>query len=133
MKPNTPSPQVKKDSTGSSKASALLSVIALLLSSTGYGLIHADYKTRQPLNGTAEKVADKAASGTAHIFSSLIGVPFLCVGIFLGLLAIVFAIVRLRKVKTGGLVFSVIWVLISIWAIKIAIAAFNVIKAHPSA
>jgi hypothetical protein len=96
-------------------------------------LIHADYKTRQPLNGTAEKVADKAASGTAHIFSSLIGVPFLCVGIFLGLLAIVFAIVRLRKVKTGGLVFSVIWVLISIGAIKIAIAAFSVIKAHPSA
>lgn len=133
MKPNTQTTQVKQASSGSSKTGAVLSVIALILSAIGYGLIHADYKTKQPLNGTAEKVADKAASGTAHVFSSLIGVPFLCLGIFLALLAVVFVIMRLGKAKAGGLVFSVIWILVSVWALKIAIAAFSVIKAHPSA
>ena len=130
MKPNTVNPQVKQASNGSSKTGAILSILALILSAIGYGLIHADYTTKEPLNGTAEKVADKAASGTAHVFSSLIGVPFLCIGIFLGLIAVIMTVIRLRKVKAGGLVFSLIWILISAWAIKIAIAAFSVIKAH---
>lgn len=132
MKPNTQTPQVKQASSGSSKTGAVLSVIALMLSAIGYGLIHADYKTKQPLNGTAEKVADKAASGTAHVFSSLIGVPFLVVGIVLSILAVIFVVIRLGKVKGGGLLFSVVWILISVWAFRIAIAAFSVIKAHPS-
>lgn len=132
MKPNTQTPQVKQAASGSSKAGAVLSVIALILSAIGYGLIHADYKTKQPLNGTAEKVADKAASGTAHVFSSLIGVPFLVVGIVLSILAVIFVVIRLGKVKAGGLLFSIVWILISVWAFRIAIAAFSVIKAHPS-
>jgi hypothetical protein len=137
MNPNTQTSKqnvvAKKSSMGSSKVSAILSIVALILAAIGSGLIHADYRTKEPLNGTAEKAADAAASGTVHVFSSLIGVPFLVVGILLGILAIVFAVLRFKKVKAGGLVFSVIWVLISVWAIKIAIAAFDVIKAHPSA
>jgi hypothetical protein len=130
MKPNTVNPQVKQASTGSSKTGAILSVVALILSAIGYGLIHADYKTKKPLNGAGEKAADAVASGTAHVYSSLIGVPFLCVGIVLGLIAVLLTLLRIRKVKAAGLVFSVVWILISVWAIKIAIAAFSVIKAH---
>jgi hypothetical protein len=132
MKPTTQTPntQAKAPSSGSSKVGAILSIVALIVSAIGYGLVHADYSTKEPLNGTAEKAADKVASGTAHVYSSLIGVPFLVIGIFLGLLAILFVIIRLRKVKTVGLVFSVVWILLSAWAIKIAIAAFSVIKAH---
>lgn len=134
MQQNTqnPSSVAKKPSAGSSKTGAVLSIVALILSAIGYGLIHADYKTKKPLNGAGEKAADAVASGTGHVFSTFIGVPFLAVGIFLGLLAIVLVIVKLRKVKAGGLVFSILWILISIWAIKIATAAFSVIKAHPS-
>jgi hypothetical protein len=135
MKPTnqTPNTQTKAPSNGSSKVGAVLSIVALILSAIGYGLIHADYSTKEPLNGTAEKAADKVASGTVHVYSSLIGVPFLVVGIFLGLLAIVFIVFRLRKIKTAGLMFSIVWFFVSVWAIKIAIAAFSVIKAHPSA
>ena len=134
MQQNTQTPKtvVKKPSTGSSKTGAVLSVVSLILSAIGYGLIHADYKTKEPLNGAAEKAADAAASGTAHVFSSLIGVPFLAFGIFIALIAIIFIVIRLRKTKTGGLVFSIIWILIAFWAIKIAVAAFSVIKAHPA-
>lgn len=134
MKPDTKTPntQVKQPSTGSSKVGAVLSVVSLILAAIGYGLIHADYSTKEPLNGTAEKAADKVASGTAHVFSTFIGVPFLAVGIFLSILAVVFIVTRLRKVKAGGLVFSIIWILISVWAFKIAIAAFDVIRAHPN-
>ncbi len=134
MQTTTPnqSTVAKKPSTGSSKTGAILSIVSLGLSGIGYGLIHADYSTKEPLNGTAEKAADKVASGTAHIYSSLIGVPFLAFGIFIALLAILFTLIRLRKVKAGGLVFSVIWIVVAIWAIKIATAAFSVIKAHPA-
>jgi hypothetical protein len=136
MNPNAQDPkqnlQTKKPSTGSSKLGAVLSVLALILSAIGSGLIHADYRSKQPLTNTAEKVDDAVASGTLHVFSSLLGVPFLVIGIVLGLVAIVFVVLRLRKVKIGGLVFSVIWVVISVWALKVAIAAFNVIKASPS-
>lgn len=126
----TQNPVAKKPSTGSSKVGAILSILALILAAIGYGLIHADYKTKEPLNGTAEKAGDVVASGTAHVVSSIIGVPFLVGGICLGLLAILFVIIRLRKVKVGGLLFSVLWVIVAAWAIKIAIAAFSVIKAH---
>jgi hypothetical protein len=132
MQPNTQNPNIvtKKPSTGSSKTGAVLSILALILSGIGYGLIHADYSSREPLNGTAEQVGDKVASGTVHVFSSLIGVPFLAVSIFLGILAIIFVIIRLTKVKGTGLVFSILWILLSAWAIKIAIASFSIIKAH---
>lgn len=137
MQPNTQNQSAvskapKKSSTGSSKTGAVLSVLALALSGIGYGLIHADYRTKEPLNGTAEKAADTVASGTAHVYSSLIGVPFLVGGIFFGLLAIVFVVIRLRKVKSSGLLFSLIWIFLAVWAIKIAIVAFDVIKAHPA-
>ena len=122
----------KKPSTGSSKVGAVLSVVSLIVSAIGYGLIHANYKTKEPLTTTSQKVGDTVAAGTAHVYSSLIGVPFITLGIFLGLLAILFTVIRLRKVKTGGLVFSVIWVLIAIWAIRLAIVSFQVIRAHPA-
>lgn len=132
MKPNTQTTntQVKTPSKGSSKTGAILSVIALVLAAIGSGLIHADYRTKEPLSTTAEKAGDAVASGTLHVFSSLIGVPFLAIGIFLGLLAIIFVVLRLRKVQTGGLLFSVLWLALSAWAIKIAIAAFQVISAN---
>jgi hypothetical protein len=131
MKPNTQTQNTvaKASSTGSSKTGAILSVIALILAAIGSGLIHADYRSKEPLNTTAEKAGDAVASGTVHVFSSLIGVPFLAIGIFLSILAVVFVVLRLAKVKGGGLFFSVLWILISVWAFKIAVGAFQVISA----
>ncbi len=120
----------KKPSSGSSKTGAVLSVIALIFAAIGSALIHSKYKPVEAVTTTAQKVDVAVAGGTWHVLATLFGVPLLAIGICLGLLAILVTVVRLRKVKAGGFIFSVLWILLGIWAIKISTAAFKLISAH---
>lgn len=131
---NSPAPgqstQLKKPSSKPSIAGAVLSILGLILSAIGSALVNSKYKPEQTSTTAAEKAGEAVASGTWRVLATIFSVPFLVVGIVLGLLAVLFTVLRLKKVKIGGLVLSVFWILISVWAIKIAISAFQVIKAH---
>lgn len=135
MKPNTKTQDIqktppKKPSGRASITGAILAVLALLAAAIGSGLIHSKYKADKPVTTAAEKIGDQVASGTWHMLASLLGVPFLVGGIALALLAALFIVLRLRKVNVVGGAFSVVWLLICAWAVKLAVAAFQLIKAH---
>lgn len=132
MNANTASPasQVKEPSHRASVTGGVLSIISLVLSAIGSGLVHANIKTNASGYDTVTKATTAAADTTVNATVKLIGVPFLAVGIFLAVLAVIFTVIRISKAKNGGLVFSVIWILVAVWSFKIATAAFSVIKAH---
>lgn len=127
--PGAKAPQPKQVSNRASIAGGVLSIIALILSAIGSGLIHSNIKTDATGYDKATQVATAAADTTVSVTVKLIGVPFISFGIFLALLAILFTVLRLRKTKSGGLVLSVLWIILSVWAIKLAVAAFSLIKA----
>lgn len=120
----------KKPSTGSSKTGAVLSILALILSAMGSALVNSRWKSAEPVTTAGEKVGEAIGSGTWRVLAVIFSLPLILAGLVLGALAITLTLVRLRKVKAGGLVFSVLWVILGIWAIKLAIAAFQVMKAH---
>jgi hypothetical protein len=132
MKPNTQTQNTvsKKPSTGSSKTGAILSVLALILSAMGSALVHSKYKADVPINTVAEKAGEAVTSGTWRVLATIFSIPLLIGGLLLGGLAILLTLIRLGKVKVTGLLFSVLWIFLGVWAIKIAIDAFQVIKAH---
>lgn len=122
-------PQPKKSHKGSITG-FVLAVVSLSLSAAGSGLIHAKY-VPVPTNGSAEKaVGNVVASGTTTFLTTIFGMPLLVGGIALALLSVLFVILRLRKVRVGGLVFSVFAIVLAVWSFKIATAAFSLLKAH---
>lgn len=107
----------------------ILAVLSLVSSGIANLAINAKYSPTGPTTGSLENEAGHAvATGTTSVLGTLFGLPFLVLGIFLGLLSILFVVLRLRKVHAGGLLFSIIAVLLSVWSLSIAFAAFDVIK-----
>jgi len=101
------------------------------LAAIGDGLVHAHYKSAEPITSTSGKVGDAVASGTGHVVSSLIGLPFLVIGFALAAIAVVFVLARLTKgLKFGALFFSAFSLLLSIWSFSLVITAFSLLKAH---
>lgn len=129
MQPQKPVAPVaaKKSAAGSSKTGAILSVLALIFAAIANALINARYKPT--VNGSAEKVDAAISGGILHILAVLLSVPMLIAAFALAALAIVLTIIKLRKVKATGWFTSAIWILLSIWALKIAAGAFELIKA----
>src|SRR5690606_12314624 len=125
-----PAPLPKKPATGSSKTGAVLSILALIVVSIGAALIHWKYQPEQAATSTAEKAGEAVASGTWSVLTALFGMPLLVLGIGLALLAICMTVIRLRKARGGGLVFSLVWLFLAGWAIKLAADAFSLISAN---
>jgi hypothetical protein len=125
----TPAKTPKQPSHRASITGGVLSVLGLLSAGIGYGLVHANLKTG-PAPDAASKVAADVATGTVEGMAKLISMPFLVVGFVLAGLAIVFTVFRMTKVRAGGLAFSLIWLIIGAWTIKIVIATFSLLKAH---
>lgn len=126
----TQNTSVKQPSHRASITGGILVIISLLLSAIGSGLVHANFKTDASKYDAATKATTAAADTTVNVTVKLIGVPFLAVGIFLAILAVVFTVIRLGKVKSGGLVLSAVWILLAIWSVRIATTAFSILKAH---
>ena len=118
----------KKVSHRASITGGVLSIIALASGAIGSGLVHANLHT--PATTTAQKIDAAVADTTISVFAKLISVPFLVAAICLAGLAIIFTIIRLKKVKAGGLLLSVVWIALSGWALQLSIAAFQILKAH---
>jgi hypothetical protein len=119
---------IKKSSHHASITGAVLSITGLLIAGLASLLVHANYHSKD-VTTNAEKVDDAVANGTIHILAVLLSVPLLVGAFTLAGLAILFTILRLRKVGFGGLVASVIWLALSAWTIQIVIAVFDMIKA----
>ncbi|MFA5003836.1 MAG: hypothetical protein WC498_00990 [Candidatus Saccharimonadales bacterium] len=109
----------------------VLAVLSLILSAIGSGLVHAHFNGTKPATTTVEKAGGAVANGTVHVVSTLVAMPFLVVGFALAVFAVILVVVRLRKkLKAGGLLFSVVSLLLSIWSFGLVIGAFSLIKAH---
>jgi len=137
MQPNTQNPQttakpVKKPSTKPSITGGVLSVLALIVAAIGSALVNSKYKSPEPVTTAAEKAGEAVASGTWRVLTTIFSIPLIVAAVGLALLAIVLTVIRLGKVKAAGWILSILWIVLSIWAIKIAYAALMVVKASPS-
>lgn len=107
--------------------------MSLISSGIGNLLIRAKYTPTGPTTGSVEnEVGHAVATGTTSVLGALLGVPFLVGGIALALVAIIFIILRIRKVRVGGFIFSGIAVALLVWSVSAAISAFDLIKADPA-
>lgn len=110
----------------------ILSLVSLMFSGLAYFLMNMKYTPTGPTTGSIEAEAGHAvATGTTTILGTLLGVPFLVGAIALAIVAVIFVLVRLRKVKVGGAIFSAVAIAISVWSFMIAIGLFDTIKADP--
>lgn len=132
MKSNTNVQAVapKKSSANASTIGGILSVLSLASAGIGYALVNAHYAGTHTAASAAEKVDQAVADGTLHVTGILFSIPFLVGADALAILAMIFILTRLRKVKTGGLIASIILIALSVWSICVVAAAFNHIKAH---
>lgn len=127
-----PSVPAKKPSHRTSITGGVFAILSLIASSIGSAMIRTDFRPEHVANNTASKVDAVVTTTTVHVTASLLAVPFLVGGIVLALLAILFTLIRLRKVRAGGLLFSLVWLALSAWSLQLAIHAFNLLKANPS-
>lgn len=133
----TPTPQTKaqapaKVSHKGSITGFVLSLISLMFSGLANFLIHMKYTPTGPTTGSVDReVGHAVATGTTTVLGTLLSVPFLVGAIVLAIVAVIFVLVRLRKVKVGGAIFSAISIALSVWSFVIAIGLFDSIKADP--
>lgn len=133
MKPTITQSEVKKPSTKPSITGGILSILALLSAGIAYFLTHAEDRSHTEVTTAVGKVdSGPVADIASQSVTGILSMPFVVVAVVLALGAIVFTVLRLRRVKAGGFIWSVIWVLLSVWAISIASGALNVLKADPA-
>lgn len=127
---NPPVVAKKKDSHKASITGSILALVSLITAGLANWVVHAQYTPKGPTSGTVEReVGHAIATGTTTVLGTLFGGFFSAFAIVFALLALVFIALRLRKVKLGGLLFSVAAVCLAIWSIAISVGVFNLIKA----
>jgi hypothetical protein len=131
MQPNKPS----APSVTSHKASTtglVLAILSLISSAIGNAFIRAKYKPTGGNTTVNEKVGNAVAGGTTHLLGIIFGVPLLIGGITLAIISVIFTLIRLKKVRVGGLILTILIILLAIWSFSIAIGAFDLIRARPA-
>lgn len=113
-----------------SKTGFILTLISLGASAFGSLLAHAHSSPKGPNNTAGEKVGNAVANGTSHVLGAIFGVPFLCLGIALAIIGVIFVVIRLKNIRVSGIVLGTFSVLLAVWSMKIAIAAFSYLKAR---
>jgi len=112
---------------------SILALTSLLASGIANLMIHAKYTPTGPTTGSIDReVGHAVATGTTSVLGAIFAVPFMVGAIGLGLLSIVFVVLRLRKVRVMGAVFSVIIIALVVWSISISAGLFELIKADPA-
>ena len=129
----TPAPTPpKKVSHKGSITGFILALVSLTSSGIAHLVINAKYTPTGPTTGSIEAEAGHAvATGTTSVLGAIFGMWFLVGAIVIALLATVFIVVRLPKVKMGGLIFSIIAMAIVAWSLSLAFGGFDLIKADP--
>lgn len=125
--------QPQKQSHKPSITGGVLAVLALVSAGISHFLTHAESRSTTEVTtpvGTVDSgpVADVASNSITGVLS----MPFIVVAITLGLLSLLFTVLRLRKVKTAGLLMTIVFAVLAVWAITIAIGAMDTLKADPA-
>ena len=129
----TPTQTKPKVSHKGSITGFVLAVLSLISSGIASLAINAKYTPTGPTTGSVgNEVGHAVGTGTTSVLGAIFGMPFIILGILLALLSIVFIVLRLRKVRIGGLIFSIIAILLVIWSFNIALDALDLIKAKPA-
>lgn len=110
----------------------ILSVLALVSAGIANLFVRANYEAPTETTTVAEKAGEAVANGTVKTLGVLFGMPFIVLAVIFAIIAIIFLLVRLGKVKATGLVWTIIWIGLSVWAITLAFSALNLIKATPA-
>lgn len=134
MKPNTPTnqPVAKKPSTKPSITGGIFSFLALISSGIAHFLTHSEARSETEVTTAFGKVdSGPVAEIASDSVTGILSMPFIVGAVFFAGIAILFTLLRLRKVKATGMVFSILWIAICVWAVAIAFGAFDVIKADP--
>jgi hypothetical protein len=135
MQPTTKTPATTPRPNVSHKGSITGFVLALLsLVSAGIAnaLVHAKYTPNGPTTGSVDReVGHAVATGATTTLGALFGMLFIVGAIILAIVALVFIVIRLRNVKVGGLVFSLVSGAIAVWSFVIAAGALEFISAKP--
>lgn len=134
MNPNTPQQNVPKvPSTRPSIAGGIFSILALMSAGIAHFLTHSESRTHTTVT-TAVGTVDSGpiAHAASKSVTGILSMPFIVVAILFALLALLFTVIRLRKVKAGGMVWSLIWIGLSIWSFMLASGALNTLKANPA-
>lgn len=111
----------------------VFSILALIGAGIAHFLTHSESRSHTTVttavgtvsNGPIAQVASKSITG-------ILSLPFIVGAICFALLAMLLTVLRLRKVKAGGLFWSIVWILLSIWSISLAAGALSTLKAHPA-
>jgi ABC-type thiamin/hydroxymethylpyrimidine transport system permease subunit len=139
--PNATQPQVaapaaaveKKASHKPSITGIILGILSLAASGISNLMVHAQYTPKGPTTGSVEaEVGHAVATGTTSILGAIFGMPFIVLGVVLGLASILFTVLRLRKVRAAGLIVSILVILLVVWSMSIAVDSLNYIKADPA-
>lgn len=121
----------KKVSHLASIIGSILAVISLLLSGFAYALVHLNDGSHAPTDGDINKQVGHAVDTvTTTVLGGLFGGMFSAFAIALAIAAIIFIALRMRKVKLGGLLFSLAAGALAIWSFVISYGVFDLIKAH---
>lgn len=121
----------KKPSTRASITGGILSVLAFLSSGIATILVHLDTTSKGAVHNDLEKAGGAVADGISAALFAVLSVPFAVGGIIFGILAVIFTTLRLGKVKVPGLIFSIVFIGLSLWAFVTAVSVFDMIKADP--
>lgn len=134
MKPNTQTQNTtKQPSTKPSITGGILSILALLSSGFAHLILALNSSSKtspEAAHGAVEKAGVAVSNGSFTALAVVISTPFAFVGVGLGLIALIFTLMRLGKVKSSGLMFSILWIVLAVWAIKAGIDIFSMVKAH---
>lgn len=126
---NTNVQNIKKPSHRASIAGGILSVLALMMSGLAHIMLRLEPEHTTQATTAAEKAGQAVADGTAKALFTILSMPFTIAGGLLGLLAIIFTLIRLPKVRVVGLILSVVWLALAAWAIWAAFGALEMVKA----
>lgn len=134
MKPNTPTQTTpKQPSTKPSITGGILSILSLISAGIAYFLTHSESRSKTEVT-TAVGTVDSGplAEIASDSVTGILSMPFIVVAVVLALLAILFTVLRLHKVKTAGWIMSILWIGLSVWALMAAVNALQVIQYHPT-
>lgn len=128
----TQSPTQKPKSHRSSITGGIFSILALISSGIAYGLRNSDSRSTTEVTTPVGTVSDgPVADAASGAVTGILSFPFIIGAILFGLLALLFTFLRLRRVKTAGIILSIIWIAIAVFAIYTAIGVFDGMRADP--
>lgn len=126
-----PAASPQKTSHKASITGSILAVASLAFAGIANAVVRAEYMPNGPTSGSVDReVGNAIATGTTSALGAIFGMMFIVCAIVLALAALAFIVIRLRKVKLGGWVFSIVAGALAVWSLAISIGAFDVIKAN---